>query len=41
MRQDVASPACLFFSFWWVEWQGGKDEVLASTDVNDTGTYSY
>ena len=26
MRQDVALIACLFFSFWRVEWQGRREE---------------
>ena len=39
MRQDVALPACLFFSFCGESGrEGGKDEVFASTDVNEGHT---
>ena len=42
MRQDVAFIARLFFlSGGESGREGGKDEVFASTDVNETGTYSH
>ena len=43
MRQDVAFIARLFFFLSGGESgrEGGKDEVFASKDVNETGTYSH
>ena len=41
MRQDVALPACFFFFFLHCGEsgrEGGKNEVFASTDVNEGHT---